>query len=464
MSEFTGQNKIIFIDDDADLLAAQTQALELADFLVQPFSNGPDALKTIDANFDGVIITDVRMPHMDGLELFKRIKEIDADIPVILITGHGDVPMAVQALKDGVYDFITKPFAADNIQASLTRALQKRQLVLENRQLRALHINQDPAKTILVGNTPIMIQLRQTVTRIASAGVDALITGDTGVGKESVARALHKLSARRSKPFVHINCAALREETAQAELFGVEAGLKFGPYTSKTRTIGHIERAHKGTLFLDDIDGLSLSQQANLLHVVEARELWPVGAESPQSLDLRIFVATKKDLAQLVKAGQFREDLYYRLSGVTLRVPPLSERKEDIPLLFNHFLLSACARFNLPTPKLTLATSSYLKQHLWPGNVRELEQFAERYALDLDDARAPGFSSRAGLGSQAETSLADCVNRYEAELIRETLLQVNGSAKIAMESLKLPRKTFYDKINRYNINLADYRLQKQSTD
>ena len=450
----TNMHKVIFIDDDADLLAAQTQALQLADFSVHAFSNGADALSVLNANFGGVVITDVRMPHMDGLEVFKRIQAIDADIPVILITGHGDVPMAIQALKDGVYDFITKPFAADNLLASLNRAIQKRQLVLENRQLRSLHINHDPIKAMLIGNTPIMVQLRQTVARIASAGVDALIVGDTGVGKESVARVLHKLGTRKTRNFVHINCAALREETAQAELFGVEAGLKFGPYASKTRTTGHIERAHKGTLFLDDIDGLSLSQQANLLHVVEARELWPVGSESPQSLDLRILVATKKDLAQLVKAGQFRADLYYRISGVTLRVPPLSERKDDISLLFNHFLLDACARLNLPIPKMTLTTSSYLKQHDWPGNVRELEQFAERYALDLEDARTPG------LNSELENSLVICLQRYESQLIKETLARCEGSAKAAMELLKLPRKTFYDKINRFHINLDDYRLKK----
>lgn len=450
----TDIKKVVFIDDDADLLAAQTQALQVADFSVQPFCNGPDALKVLSADFEGVVITDVRMPHMDGLEVFKKIQAIDADIPVILITGHGDLPMAIQALKDGAYDFITKPFAADDLLASLQRALQKRQLVLENRQLRALHVNQDPVKAMLIGNSPIMVHLRQTITRIASAGVDALIVGDTGSGKECVARALHKLGTRRTRAFVHINCAALREETAQAELFGVEAGLKFGPYASKTRTIGHIERAHKGTLFLDDIDGLSLSQQANLLHVVEARELWPVGAESPQSLDLRILVASKKDLAQLVKDNQFRADLYYRLSGVTLKVPPLTERKEDVQLLFNHFLLSACARLNLPVPKLTLSTSSYLKQHEWPGNVRELEQFSERYALDLEDARTPG------LNSQTENGLADCLQRYEAELIKETLIHCEGSAKTAMEFLKLPRKTFYDKINRLNINIEDYRVKK----
>lgn len=444
---------VIYIDDDADLLAAQTQALQLANFCVQSFGNGPDALKQITADFDGVVVSDVRMPQMDGLDVFKRIRAIDEDIPVILLTGHGELQMAVRALKDGAYDFITKPFAMEDLLASLNRAVQKRQLVLENRQLRQLCAEQDPIKTLLLGNTPVMSHLRQTVNRVAAAGVDVLIAGDTGSGKECVARALHILSARKHRRFVHINCAALNDETFHAELFGIEAGAKLGLYVNKAHAVGHIERAHKGTLLLDDVDELPLPQQAKLLHVIETRELWPLGAQLPRPLDIRVVATTKADLAQMVRDGGFRADLYYRLSGVTVRVPPLSERRADVPLLFNHFLLSACAGLRLPVPKLNLATSSYLKQHDWPGNVRELEQFAQRYALDLEDARTPGLSTHPTSG----TSLADCVSRYEAELIRETLSHAQGSAKKAMEFLKLPRKTFYDKINRYGIELGKYR-------
>lgn len=449
--------QVIFVDDDVDLLAAQTQALELADIVVAPMNNAPEALAKITREFAGIVISDIRMPHMDGLEFFQKIRDLDSEIPVILLTGHGDLPMAIKAMKDGVYDFITKPFALDELLTSAQRALQTRQLVLENRQLRDTHLNQNPLKSLLVGNNQAMVQLRQTVAQVASAGVDTLILGDTGVGKECVARAMHKLGARKNRQFVHINCAALREDTFQAEMLGVEAGLKFGPYANKSRTIGHIERAHKGTLFLDDIDGLPLPQQAQLLQVVEARELWPVGADNPQQLDLRIIAASKNDLAQMVKNGQFRADLFYRLSGITLRVPPLIERRDDIPLLFNHFLLSACARMKLVVPNLTLSASSYLKRHDWPGNVRELEQFAERYAINLDDARSPGMSS---LESKLDAGLAECVSRYEEEMIRETLTQCAGSAKKAMELLKIARKTFYEKVNRYNICLQDYRSRE----
>lgn len=446
---------IIFIDDDADFLIAQTQALQLAGYQVQAFNNGADALAHITPKFEGIIISDVRMPHMNGLELFKRVHALDAEIPVILLTGHGDIPMAVQALKEGVYDFISKPFAMEALLASVKRAQQKRQLILENRQLRELHANVHPAKSLLLGNSAAIIHLRQTLERIASIGVDTLILGETGVGKTLVARTLHKLSSRKHRPFVHVSCAGLCEETFPAELFGVEGGVKFGPYASKARAIGHIERAHRGTLFLADVDSLPLAQQAKLLHNIETGALWSLGAEAPREMDVRVIAASKVDLAAKVKAGEFRADLFYRLSGVTLSIPPLRERREDVPLLFNHFLLSACSRLQLPVPKLNLAASSYLKQHDWQGNVRELEQYAEYYALSIED----GCAAHNRDGS-APIGLAECVNRYEADLIRETLQQVQGSAKKAMELLQLPRKTFYDKINRYAIHLDEFRLKK----
>ncbi|WKL57585.1 sigma-54 dependent transcriptional regulator [Asticcacaulis sp. ZE23SCel15] len=440
---------VIFIDDDADLLSAQIQALELDGFLVRGFSNGPDALKVITSAFDGVIVTDVRMPRMDGLTLFKRVQAIDAELPVILMTGHGDVPMAVQALKDGAYDFISKPFARDDLIQSVRRALQTRDLVMENRQLRQAHAalldRENPAQNLLLGESPAMTYLKQVVVRVAEADVDALITGDTGVGKERVGRALHALSTRKNRPFVHVGCATLTEDSFQAELFGIEAGHRPGA----ARVIGRFERANKGTLFLDEVEGLSLSQQARLLRVLETREIWPVGSESPRSLDIRVVAATRTDLTQSVKDEQFRADLYYRLSGVSLRVPPLSERGDDIRLLFQHFLLGAATRLNRPPPKLTQATQAYLSRYDWPGNVRELEQFAELCALGLDSAHLPADSGALGLAEQ--------VSQYEEAVLRETLSQYAGNVREVIAALKLPRKTFYDKITRYGIALDDYR-------
>lgn len=443
---------VVFVDDDADLLAAQTRGLELAGFQVRAFDNGADALKEITSDFPGVVLTDVRMPRMDGLDLFKRIQAIDADIPVILVTGHGDVAMAVRALKQGAYDFITKPFAMDAIVQSLNRAMNKRQLVMENRQLRELHANEDPAQSLITGNSPIIRHLRQTLAQMADAEVDVLITGDTGVGKARAAESLHRLSARQHKPFLQLSCSALPEETFDVELFGVEPGAKLGAYgLPSRRSIGRLEKAHKGTVFLDDVEGLTLSQQARLLRVVEAREVWPIGAEEPRFIDIRIVAATKVDLAEAVAVGRFRADLYYRLSSFTLRVPPLCERKGDISLLFQNFLIGACARFKRPIPPISARVQSHIRDYAWPGNVRELEHFAERMALGLPDEPLMD-----GDGNE-EAGLAERVSEYEADLIRETLRAKGGSAKLTMQALKLPSKTFYDKLNRYGIEIGQYR-------
>lgn len=446
-----GAGRVIFVEDDADLLKAQTQGLELAGFSVAAFARAADALAHIDADFPGVVMTDVRMPSIDGLDLFKRVQAIDPDIPVILLTGHGDVAMAVQVLKDGAYDFITKPFAMDSLVQSLKRALDKRQLVLENRLLRRFHEDDNSSEAQLLGNSPFIRHLRQTLRQLAEADVDILITGDTGVGKERAARTLHRLSARRNRPFVQVNCAALQEESYTAELFGADPGGKLAPYGAR-RMVGRLEKAQKGVLFLDDVEGLSLPQQARLLRLVESRELWPIGAEEPRRLDIRIVAATKADLSQAVVEGKFRADLYYLLSSFALRMPPLSERKDDVGLLFQHFLVSACARFKRPIPTIGMPLYCHIRNHDWPGNVRELEHFAERFALGLFDSPLS-----AGEGPSPSPGLADRVADYEAELLREALRNGGGSAKLAMTSLRLPSKTFYDKLNRYRIRIGDYR-------
>lgn len=444
---------VIFIDDDRDLLLAQMQGLQIAGFSVQSFSSASEALRHITADFDGAILSDIRMPHMDGLSLLRRVQAIDPEIPVVLLTGHGDVPMAVQALRDGAYDFLTKPCPMDDLIASLRRALQKRELVIENRQLRKTHLDNAASKTSLLGESPAMGHLRQMLLQIADADVDVLITGDTGAGKESAARALHKLSSRRNRPLVKINCASLSEDTFQFELFGAEAGSKFAGYGgSAHRSAGRLAKAHRGTLLLDDIEGLSLTQQAKLHGVLETREFWSMGAEEPRTLDIRVIATTKTDLEGALGRGEFRADLFYRLSGVTLRVPPLSERKGDIRVLFQHFLINACARLRRPIPKISVPVHEYLLHHSWPGNVRELEHYAERFALGLEDARLPGAAP--GDVSQA---LADRVEAYEAEIIRETLSLIHGDAKAAMEKLKLARKTFYDKLARHGIRIDDFR-------
>ena len=443
--------RVILIDDDKDFLDAQVQALELAGFEVQAFLSGTEAIRHITREFEGVVVSDVRMPNMDGLGLFKHVHQLDPELPVLLLTGHGDVPMAVQALKDGVYDFLIKPFSVAELIAAMGRASQKRELVIENRNLRKVQAAYINTKTPLVGESAVMDSLRQTLSQVAEADVDVLITGEGGAGKKTVARSLHGFSHRKAKPFVQINCATLSEDNFYADVFGCEvADAPHQRYVSK-RQIGHLERAHRGTILFDDVGALSLHQQAALLRVVETRECLPRGSTTPLPLDLRIVATSRENLMDSVHNGTFRADLFYLLSSVTLHVPPLSARRTDIRLLFQHFLFAACARAKRPVPRLTLRALMHLQGHDWPGNVRELERFAERFALGLEPEE-DSFSTGA-----ASPGLAERVNQFEAELIQQVLSRYQGDAKRSMDALKLPRKTFYDKLARHHIRIADYR-------
>ena len=396
------------------------------------------------ADYPGVVLSDVRMPGMDGLELFDRLHGIDPELPVILLTGHADVPMAVSALKQGAYDFLSKPIGADALLAAVGRACQSRALVMENRALRRLARDEAAQDSPLIGQSAVMAHLRDSIDRLAQAGGDLWLTGPGGSGKTTVARLIHRQSPRRARAFVHVPCATLDEARFEAEFLGTEAQGR------APRSAGLLEKAHRGTLYLDEIDSLNPALQARILAVIEAGELWPAGAAAPRALDLRVIASTRDDPERLVRDGRLRGDLYYRLSGVVLALPPLVERREDIPELFRHFLLDACRRLDLPAQPVTPLVKARLAGHDWPGNLRELRQFAESHALGLSpfdgaDEAAP------------ERGLADLVAEYEAGLIREALRLSGGHAGRAMERLRLPRKTFYDKLTRHGIKPAEFR-------
>jgi len=442
------QPSVYLIDDDNDLRKAMTQTLELAGFAVTSLASAAEALGTLDANFDGIVVSDIRMPGIDGLQLFRRIAAFDADLPVILVTGHGDIPMAVQALQDGVYDFIPKPFAADRLVQSVRRALEKRSLVMENRALkRAAETAGDSLP--LIGQTPVMERLRQTIRHIADTDVDVLVAGETGSGKEVVATLLHNWSRRRDGNFVALNCGALPETVIESELFGHEAGAFTGALKKR---IGRIEHASGGTLFLDEIEAMPPATQVKMLRVLEAREITPLGTNQVRPVDIRVIAAAKIDLGDPAQRGDFREDLYFRLNVVTLSIPPLRERRDDIPLLFSHFLTRAAERFKRDVPHVSPAVQQHLMTHAWPGNVRELSHFAERVALGVEGplgqpvapAEQPGFA------------LPERLEHYEAEILKEVLRAQRGDVKATIEALGIPRKTFYDKLQRHGINRADY--------
>ena len=439
--------EVILVDDDVNLRRATRQTLELAGYPVRDFGAAMQALSQLSRESVAVVVSDIRMAGMDGLELFARIRVLDPDLPVLLITGHGDVDMAVKALHEGAYDFIAKPFPADRLVQSVARAAEKRRLVLENRRLReAASAPQDDLP--LIGQTPAMEHLRQTLRQIADTDVDVLIAGETGSGKEVVATLLHRWSRRNRGNFVALNCGALPETVIESELFGHEPGAFTG---AQKKRVGRIEHASGGTLFLDEIESMPLATQVKMLRVLEMREVSPLGTNEVRPVDLRVVAAAKIDLGDPDERGTFREDLYYRLNVVTISIPPLRERRADIPLLFAHFAARAAERFRRDIPQMTAEVSRHLDSHAFPGNVRELAHFAERVVLGVTPPPAPQtMPSRPGL------SLPERMEEHEAALIRETLRQTKGDVRETIEALGIPRKTFYDKLQRHGINRADY--------
>ncbi|ANM11548.1 MULTISPECIES: sigma-54-dependent transcriptional regulator [unclassified Rhizobium] len=443
---------VALIDDDKDLRRATAQTLELAGFSVSAYDGAKAALADLPADFAGPVVTDIRMPEIDGLQLFATLKSMDADLPVILMTGHGDIPMAVQAIQNGAYDFIAKPFAADRLVQSVRRAGEKRRLILENRMLRKA-AEDAQENSPLIGQTPVMENLRKILRHIADTDVDVLVAGETGSGKEVVAQILHQWSHRRKGNFVALNCGALPETVIESELFGHEAGAFTG---AQKRRTGRIEHASGGTLFLDEIESMPVATQVKMLRVLEMREITPLGTNEVRPVDLRVVAAAKIDLGDPELRGDFREDLYYRLNVVTISIPPLRERRDDIPLLFSHFAARAAERFRREVPELSPGMRRHFASHAWPGNVRELSHYAERVVLGVEGgAAAPVPAQPTGGGT-----LPERLERYEAEIIREALTANDGDVRSTIEALGIPRKTFYDKLQRHGINRGGYTARK----
>lgn len=440
---------VFLIDDDKDLLKATAQTLSLAGFDVRSFSTGIEALSQLGDGFPGVVVSDIRMPGLDGLQLFDRIAGFDRELPVILMTGHGDIPMAVKAIQNGVYDFIAKPFATERLIQCVRHAAEKRSLVMENRRLRAAGAEADDGLP-LIGQTSVMERLRHMLRQIADTDVDVLVTGETGSGKEVVASMLHSWSRRSTGNFVALNCGALPEQVIESELFGHEAGAFTG---AQKKRVGRIEHSSGGTLFLDEIESMPLSTQVQMLRVLEMREVTPLGTNEVRPVDLRVVAASKVDLGHPDQRAVFREDLYYRLNVVTLTIPPLRERREDIPLLFNYFTRKAGQRFGREVSDLPRQVVEHLRDHPWPGNVRELSHYAERFVLGLEPSAplsAPLAKAEDGAG------LPERVERFEADIIRETLTEFGGDVQQTITALGIPRKTFYDKLQRHGIVRSDY--------
>jgi len=447
-------NSVIFIDDEKHIRQANIQTLELADMEVRSFEKAEDGLAALDADWPGIVVCDIRLPGMDGLDFLKSARSMDPDLPVILITGHGDISTAVQAIRDGAYDFIEKPYSAERLVKTVQRALEKRMLTLENRTLKKeLEAQKTPGPRI-IGRTPEIETLRSTIARIADSGADILISGETGTGKELVARSLHELSGRKTGYFVAVNCGAVSASLIESELFGHEAG----SFTdARDQRIGKFEYANGGTILLDEIESMPISVQVHLLRVLQERSVERIGSNKPIPLDIRVIAATKKDLKKMAAKGSFREDLYYRLNVLKLRLPPLRERREDISLLFHHFILVAAHRYQQEAPLPDSREMQGLIAYSWPGNVRELRNVAERYVLlgaqndwSIDKLMSATIES-------GNSSLAKQVEIFEKSLIEQALVSCNGSIKQAMKLLSIPRKTLSDKMRKHGLDKSDYK-------
>jgi len=442
---------VILIEDDADVRRAIGQALELEGYEVDAHESADGALTKISMKFAGILVTDIRLPGRDGRQIFQDVRIIDADIPVVLISGHGELQEAVDLMRDGAYDFISKPFATPRLLASVRNALEQRGLVLNNRRLQ-LQPRDTPTTLPLIGESARIVRLRSLLRELADTDVPILITGETGTGKEAVARALHEQSRRKNQPFIVVDCAALPENILEAELFGTSSVVS----GMTRRTPGRLELAMRGTIFFDNIDNLTLTGQAKLLRAVADKHIDGPASGGISGLQCRVLAASNRNLATLVTSGEFRSDLFFRLNTVTLQLPPLRERREDVATLFLELLVRAANRLKRPTPLLTKAVKRHLLEHPWPGNIRELSHFADRIVLGLD-ATDPNHSAQ----DQAREPLPEIVERYEASLIRDALRATNGSVKDCLELLRIPRKTFYDKIARHGIDLDEFRVPRR---
>ncbi|MBS1182998.1 MAG: dctD [Proteobacteria bacterium] len=436
--------RVLIVEDDPDVLLGCEQALQLDGMHTVGAGSVEEALRRIAEAPPGVIVSDVRLPGRDGLALLRDMQAFDVDLPVILITGHGDVSLAVQSMRSGAYDFIEKPFSPEHLVEVVRRAREKRALTLEVRRLRHKLTDGGRLEGRVIGRSAAIVKLRRVIADIAGTSASVLISGDTGTGKELIARCLHDESPRRKGHFVAINCGGLPEHLVESELFGHEAGAFTG---AAKRRIGKIEYASGGTLFLDEVETMPVSVQIKLLRVLQERTLERLGSNTPVAVDCRIVAAAKGDLGKMAADGRFRADLYYRLAVASLMLPALRDRREDIPLLFAHFTEQASVVHGRPASALDDVRLRTLMAYDWPGNVRELRNVADRCVLGIET----GFPPFAEAAAIEPLSLTEAVVAFERAMIIDALGRSGGSLGRTASALRIPKSTLYDKMTRLGI-------------
>jgi two-component system response regulator HydG len=455
--EFSGDKVVLVVDDTPGIRDALSKILSKEGFSVLAAADGEEAVRVLQKHEVGVVVTDLKMPRVDGAELLKIAKTISPSIEVILITGHGTVDVAVDVMKDGAFDFIQKPFNKVTVVKSIKNAFEKRLLVLENKSLHDRIKNIQGTENV-VGKSLAMRKVMELSAQVAPSTATVLITGESGVGKEVIANAIHQLSPRSEKNFVKVSCAALPETLLEAELFGYEKGAFTGAIS---RREGRFELAHGGTLFLDEVGDINPSVQVKLLRVLQSGEFERLGGGKTFVADVRVIAATNAHLKKLVEKKQFREDLYYRLNVINIQLPALRERKDDIPLLANYFLRMYCAKNGRTIDGIAKDTMEVLMKYPWPGNVRELENTIERaVVLTRESCIAPADLPEdiLSLAKNAEDVSSGLrvlnipigrilLKDIEKIVMEETLKQSKGNKNIASKILGISARTLYRKMD-----------------
>ncbi|AYR19346.1 sigma-54-dependent transcriptional regulator [Alcaligenes faecalis] len=438
---------VLIVEDDANVRLGCSQTLLLEGIRVEQAESAEQALRLLHHGWPGIVVSDVRLPGADGMSLLQQLQHVDSDLPVVLITGHGDVSMAVQAMKMGAYDFIEKPFSPEHFVQVVSRALDRRQMSFEIKTLQCRLQDKQSIEARVLGNSSVMSKVRELICNLGNSAADVLIFGETGTGKELVARCLHEVGHTSEGNFVAVNCGALSDSLFDSQMFGHEAGAFTG---AGKRVIGKIEHAHQGTLFLDEIESMPMAMQVKLLRVLQERTLERLGSNQSIAINCRVIAATKVDLLAQADQGQFRHDLYYRLNMATLPLPPLRERREDIGLLFEHFALLAAARHGRPALEPDSDRLQAMLAWHWPGNVRELRNFADRCVLGVNSA-LPGQQAAP---ATVPTSLVQTVEAVERALIVEALRRHQHNLTRAGQELGIAKSTLHDKIRKYGLSTS----------
>ncbi|MBI5502008.1 MAG: sigma-54-dependent Fis family transcriptional regulator [Deltaproteobacteria bacterium] len=444
---------LLLVDDDAGNLESLRRIFEREPYRVAAARDAREALEELRREAPSVVLTDVRMPGGDGVSLLRAVKQISPATEVVLMTAYGTVETAVEAMKEGAYDFVEKPLKRSLIVRAVRRAAERALLVRENAELRAtLEGVQEDARS-LVGTSPAWRRTVDMAKQVASSQSTVLLLGESGTGKEVLARAVHRHSARADKPFVAVSCAAIPETILESELFGYERGAFTG---AAARRDGRFGLAHGGTLFLDEVGEISPAVQVKLLRVIQSGEYEPLGSGGkPRHADVRLIAATNRELAAEVAAGRFRDDLYYRLNVIAITCPPLRHRHGDVPLLAHHFLRKFCLRDSRELAGFTPAAMEALERHAWPGNVRELENAIERAVvlargtlIDVGDLppTVPGERTDSG---EIAVAIGTPLEEVERRLIEETLRRTKGDKKLAAQFLGIAARTIYRKLDLY---------------